>query len=89
MYVHEGQKVKKGELLLRFRSSSPHEKIQSQEKLLSDLNAHISDLQILATGKMPDIFKSPTRLQEYHLFTNKKKELQVGIDKAKRELDRE
>lgn len=89
VYVHEGQKVKKGELLLRFRSSSPHEKIQSQEKLLSDLNAHISDLQILATGKMPDIFKSPTRLQEYHLFTNKKKELQVGIDKAKRELDRE
>lgn len=89
VYVHEGQKVKKGELLLRFRSSSPHEKIQSQEKLLSDLNAHISDLQILATGNMPDIFKSPTRLQEYHLFTNKKKELQVGIDKAKRELDRE
>lgn len=89
VYVHEGQKVKKGELLLRFRSSSPHEKIQYQEKLLSDLNAHISDLQILATGKMPDIFKSPTRLQEYHLFTNKKKELQVGIDKAKRELDRE
>lgn len=89
VYVHEGQKVKKGELLLRFRSSSPHEKIQYQEKLLNDLYAHISDLQILATGKMPDIFKSPTRLQEYHLFTNKKKELQVGIDKAKRELDRE
>lgn len=89
VYVHEGQKVKKGELLLGFRSSSPHEKIQYQEKLLNDLYAHISDLQILATGKMPDIFKSPTRLQEYHLFTNKKKELQVGIDKAKRELDRE
>lgn len=89
VHVHEGQKVKKGELLLRFRSSSPHEKIQSQEKLLSDINAHISDLQVLVTGKTPDIFKSPTRLQEYHLFTNKKKELQVGIDQAKRELERE
>lgn len=89
VHVHEGQKVKKGELLLRFRSSSPHEKIQSQEKLLSDLYAHISDLQVLVTGKMPDIFKSPTRLQEYHLFSNKKKELQVGIDQAKRELERE
>lgn len=89
VHVHEGQNVKKGELLLRFRSSSPHEKIQSQEKLLSNLYAHISDLQVLVTGKMPDIFKSPTRLQEYHLFSNKKKELQVGIDQAKRELERE
>lgn len=89
IYVCEGQKVKKGELLLRFRASSSNEKIDYQSNRLKDFEAHIADLQFLTKGNKPVIFQSPTRLQEYHVFESKKKELQVAINQAKREYNRE
>lgn len=89
VYVCEGQKVKKGELLLRFRASSSNEKIDYQNHRLKDFEAHIADLQILAKGGKPSVFQSPVRLQEHHVFESKKHELQVAINQAKREYSRE
>lgn len=89
VYVCEGQKVRKGEVLLRFRASSSHEKIAYQDNRLKDFEVHISDLKILSHGGKPSVFRSPARLQEYQVFMSKKKELQIAIEKARREYDRE
>ena len=89
VYVREGQKVKKGELLLRFRVSSSNEKIAYQDIRLKDYNDHIADLKILSQGRKPTVFRSPTRLQEYQPFMSKKQELQISLEQAKREYNRE
>lgn len=78
VYVYEGQKVKKGDILLRFRASSSHEKIAYQDNRLKDFEDHISDLKTLSLGGKPSVFRSPTRLQEYQLYVSKKQELQVA-----------
>ena len=89
VYVYEGQKVKKGDILLRFRASSSHEKIAYQDNRLKDFEDHISDLKTLSLGGKPSVFRSPTRLQDYQLYVSKKQELQVAIEQAKREYNRE
>lgn len=89
VYVCEGKKVKKGELLLRFRASSSHEKIAYQDNRLRDFEDHISDLKVLSHGNKPSVFRSPARLQEYQVFVSKKQELQVAIEQARREHSRE
>ena len=78
VYVYEGQKVKKGDILLRFRASSSHEKITYQDNRLRDYEEHIADLKTLSLGGKPSVFRSPARLQEYQLFVSKKQELQVA-----------
>lgn len=85
VYVYEGQKVKKGDILLRFRASSSHEKITYQDNRLRDYEEHIADLKTLSLGGKPSVFRSPARLQEYQLFVSKKQELQVAVEQAKRE----
>ena len=89
VYIKEGQKVRKGELLLRFRTSSSNEKITYQDDRLRDFEDHISDLKVLSCGGKPSVFRSPARLQEYQVFASKQKELQVGIEQARREYNRE
>lgn len=71
VYVYEGQKVKKGNILLRFRASSSHEKIAYQDNRLKDFEDHISDLKTLSLGGKPSVFRLPTRLQEYQLYVSK------------------
>lgn len=89
VYVYEGQKVKKGDILLRFRASSSHEKITYQDNRLRDYEEHIADLKTLSLGGKPSVFRSPARLQEYQLFVSKKQELQVAVEQVKREYNRE
>lgn len=89
VYICEGQKVKKGDVLLRFHASSSDEKIAYQNNRLKDIKAHIADLKLLSKGGKPTMFQSPVRLQEYHVFISKKQELQVAMEQAKREYDRE
>lgn len=89
VYVCEGQKVKKGDILLRFRASSSHEKIAYQDNRLRDFDDHIADLKNLTRGGKPHVFRSPSRLQEYQVFVSKKQELLVAIEQAQREYHRE
>lgn len=81
--------MKKGDILLRFRASSSHEKITYQDNRLRDYEEHIADLKTLSLGGKPSVFRSPARLQEYQLFVSKKQELQVAVEQAKREYNRE
>lgn len=46
-------------------------------------------MKTLSLGGKPSVFRSPTRLQEYQLYVSKKQELQVAIEQAKREYNRE
>lgn len=43
----------------------------------------------MSLGGKPSVFRSPARLQEYQLFVSKKQELQVAVEQAKREYNRE
>ena len=73
VFVTEGQQVKKGDALLRFRTSSSDYKINYQSSALNDCNAHLADLAYLANNQCPEQFKSPMRNQQYAYFLYLKK----------------
>lgn len=88
VYVHEGEKLKKGDIILRFRTSSSNYKVLYQNRRINDYQAHLADLKFLAKGKRPPIFYSPMRQQEYNYFIKRKKELETSLNKADKELQR-
>ncbi len=88
IYVHEGQNLKKGDAILRFRTNDSDYKIDYQSERLNDFQAHLYDLQYLAKGQRPSVFHSPTRQQEYNYFTKKKQELQTGVEQMHRDYIR-
>ncbi len=54
--------MKKGDILLRFRASSSHEKINYQDNRLRDYEEHIADLKTLSLGGIPTVCKQKTRI---------------------------
>ena len=76
VYVREGDRVNKGDVLLRFRTNNSDYKINYQTNRLNDYQAHLTDLAYLAKGECPVVFHSPVRQQEYTYFIKKKKELE-------------
>ena len=76
VYVREGEQVKKGDILLRFRTNSSDYKIAYQSNRLSDYAEQLSDLTYLARGACPPSFQSPVHRQEYHL--TRSEERRVG-----------
>lgn len=88
VFVKEGDIVKKGDILLRFRTNSSDNIINYQTLLLHDNLAHLNDLQKLVKGEEPETFKSATRHQEYTLFNRQKAELQTLLSKAEKAYDR-
>ena len=88
VYVKEGQEVKKGEAILRFRTSSPDVKMGYQREMLNDYQAHVADLTSLARGGCPQTFHSPARQQEYQLFVQKKREMEVAVEHAQKDYQR-
>ena len=88
VFVTEGQQVKKGDALLRFRTNGSDYKINYQSSALNDCNAHLADLAYLANNQCPEQFKSPMRKQQYAYFLNKKRELETALSQAKKEYNR-
>lgn len=88
VYVHEGEKLKKGDIILRFRMSNSDYKILYQRHRLNDYETHLADLEYLAKDKQPPIFHSPARKQEYSYFIKKKKELETSLNKAEKDFKR-
>lgn len=88
VYVREGSRVQKGDILLRFRTSSSDYKINYQTHRLNDYQAHLSDLACLARGEVPETFQSPVRRQEYSYFNRRKRELETLLAKAEKEYGR-
>lgn len=88
IYVREGDQVNKGDIILRFRTNNPDNKINYQSHRLSDFNEHLADLTYLAKGVRPATFHSPVRQQEYAYFTKRKKELETSVMQAQKEYNR-
>lgn len=88
IYVSEGDQVKKGDILLRFRTNSADYKINYQTHRLNDYEAHLADLAYLAKGECPSAFRSAVRRQEYTYFTKKKNELETSLAQAEKEYRR-
>lgn len=89
VYVHEGAQVKRGTILLRFRTNNSDYKIVYQTNRLHDYEAHLADLVFLAKGEKPAVFRSPARQQEYVYFMKRLSELETTVVQAEREYRRE
>jgi len=88
IYVHEGQQVNKGDVILRFRTNQSDYKINYQKSRLTDCEAHLSDLVHLSKGECPSNFHSPVRQQEYVYYTQKKQKLETALMQAEKEYIR-
>lgn len=88
VFVREGDRVRKGDILLRFRTNGADYKISYQSARLNDCSAHLADLECLANGKCPERFSSPVRKQEYTYFMKKKRELETSLAQAEKEYGR-
>jgi len=88
VFVHEGAKVSKGDIILRFRTNSSDYKINYQANRLNDYAAHLADLIYLAKGQRPAVFRSPVRQQEYAYFMKRQKELKTSVVQTEKEHTR-
>lgn len=88
VYVHEGQNINKGDVILRFRTNDSDYKIDYQSERMNDFQNHLADLVYLAKGQRPSVFQSPTRQQEYNYFIKKKQELETTTEQARRDYTR-
>lgn len=88
IYVHEGDKIKKGDVLLQFRTNNSDYKIDYQSNKVKDLQAHIADLSLLIKGSKPISFHSSVRSQEYVYYTKRLTELSTQMEHSKREYYR-
>lgn len=85
VFVREGEKVNRGDILLRFRTNNADNKINYQSNRLNDYETHLADLAYLAKGEVPATFCSPVRQQEYNYFIRRKNELETTLAQAKKE----
>jgi len=88
VYAYEGKKLRKGDIILSFRTSNSEYKILYQRHRIDDYKTHLADLKFLAKGKQPPIFHSPARQQEYNYYIKREKELETSLDKAEKDLKR-
>nr|WP_320037789.1 HlyD family efflux transporter periplasmic adaptor subunit [uncultured Bacteroides sp.] len=88
VYAYEGKKLKKGDIILSFRTSNSEYKILYQRHRIDDYKTHLADLKFLAKGKQPPTFHSPARQQEYNYYIKREKELGTSLDKAEKDLKR-
>lgn len=88
VYVHEGQSIEKGDILLSIRSSNVVSQINFQGIQANEYYNHISDLSILVRKQVPARFKSPMIQQEYIHYKQKESEAKITLDKAKKDLNR-
>lgn len=88
VFVREGDQVRKGDVLLKFRTNGSDYKINYQTGRLNDCAAQLADLACLAKGECPERFSSPVRRQEYACFIRKKQELETALAQAEKEYNR-
>ncbi|MBQ8672923.1 MAG: HlyD family efflux transporter periplasmic adaptor subunit [Bacteroides sp.] len=88
VFVREGEQVRKGDAILKFRTNNPDYKIHYHSGRLNDCSAQLADLSYLAQGECPEKFSSPVRRQEYVYFVKRRKELETALAQAEKEYDR-
>ena len=75
----EGDKLRKGDEILRFRTSSPDGRIRYQQDRSAEANAQIADLEWLSRGERPQVFASPARQQEYTKYQSEQHRLLTDL----------
>ena len=75
----EGDKLRKGDEILRFRTSAPDGKIKYQQERSKETNAHIADLELLSKGQRPQAFASAARQQEYAKYLSEQYRLKTDL----------
>ncbi len=85
VYAKEGDFVKKGQPILRFRTNSTDTKIDYQETRLEDYRSQCHDLEYLAKGTRPSMFEAPNREQEYMSFIAQTNQIKSDIRNFKTE----
>ena len=75
----EGDKLRKGDEILRFRTSAPDGKIKYQQERSKKTNAHIADLELLSRGQRPQAFASAARQQEYAKYLSEQYRLKTDL----------
>lgn len=75
----EGDKLRKGDEILRFRTSAPDGKIKYQQERSMETNAHIADLELLSRGQRPQAFASAARQQEYAKYLSEQYRLKTDL----------
>jgi len=88
VFVKEGQAVNKGDTILTLQRSNPDFQIGYQQKRVTDMQEHLSDLVFLAKGQKPETFRSASRKQEYILFLQQMQEQETNAAKAQKDLER-
>lgn len=89
VFIREGAQVKRGDVILRFRTNQADYNISYQSGRLSDYEAHIADLYHLSKGERPKTFHSPVRQREYTYYVQRRLELATAIEQAEKEYQRE
>lgn len=79
VYVKEGDMLKKGDEILKFRTNSSDGRIKYQQDRSLDLQTQISDLNLLSKGLSPSVFLSTARQQEYRKYLSEIHRLQTDL----------
>ena len=77
--AREGDKLRKGDEILRFRTSSPDGKITYQQERSKEASAQIADLELLSKGQCPRAFASAARQQEYAKYLSEQYRLKTDL----------
>lgn len=85
VYVREGDFVKKGQPILKFRTNSTDTKIDYQKTKLDDYRSQCHDLEYLVKGTRPGMFDAPNREQEYLSFIAQTNQIKSDIRNFKTE----
>lgn len=75
----EGDRLQKGDEILRFRTNSPDGKITYQQEYSKETSAQIADLEILSKGQCPQVFASAARQQEYAKYLSEQYRLKTDL----------
>ncbi len=84
----EGDALRKGDEILRFRTGAPDSRIKYQQDRSTDTRAQISDLRLLSRGECPQIFASAARQQEYAKYQSEAYRLKTELRQYETEWKR-
>ena len=88
VFINEGEKIKKGDTILIFRTTQSDYQINLQKNRLNDCQRNLHDLKIMINEKKPIEFLSDKRKQEYLYFNKEKSKLQFAIQQSEKEYSR-
>lgn len=84
----EGDMLRQGDEILRFRTSSSDGRIKYQQDREADTQAQITDLDLLSRGLCPHVFASAARQQEYAKHQSETHRLQTELRQLETEWKR-